>query len=385
MQTGALEELDRAAAAFGKAARDLLRAIGRAARDRRVDPRAEGARDLAHLLQIRLGIPAWKARRYVHAARALERLPLISEALERGELSLEKAIELARFATPEDEAKLLRWARDVAPWTVRRRADLAERPQVRTDREAHASRRLDWWWSEEDRVWEFFCRLPLAEGFVVKRAVERLAERVPVLPGEESSVRAERRRADALVALARTSLAEDPDPDRATVVVHASWEALVSGGRYAELEDGLPLHPETARRLLCQSRVQFLLEDDSGNVLFASRTKRHPPAWMFRQLLRRDRGCRFPGCGSRSFLVAHHIEHWSDGGETRLENLTLLCSFHHRLVHEEGWRLWRDVEGTLRWARPDGRPYDPRPGPSRAIPGTTTPAASPARSALVLA
>ncbi|HXF73934.1 MAG TPA: HNH endonuclease, partial [Actinomycetota bacterium] len=45
-------------------------------------------------------------------------------------------------------------------------------------------------------------------------------------------------------------------------------------------------------------------------------------------------------------------------------NLALLCSFHHRLVHEEGWRLWRDAEGGLGWATPDGRPYDPRPGPS---------------------
>jgi hypothetical protein len=160
-------------------------------------------------------------------------------------------------------------------------------------------------------------------------------------------------------------------------VVHASWEALVSRERLAELEGGLPLHPETARRLLCQSRVQFLLEDDPGEVLYASRTRRHPPAWMLRQLLHRDRGCRFPGCGSRAFLVVHHIEHWADGGETTLENLTLLCSFHHRLVHGEGWRLWRDVEGTLRSARPDGRPYDPRPGPAPEVPGTTATAPTP--------
>ncbi|HXF72608.1 MAG TPA: DUF222 domain-containing protein [Actinomycetota bacterium] len=372
---GSLEEVDRAAAAFGKAARELLRAIERAARDRRIDPRALGARDLAHLLQIRLGIPAWKARRYVHAARALERLPLTSEALERGELSLEKAVELARFATPEDEARLLRWARGVAPWAVRRRADLAGEPRVRTDREVHASRRLDWWWSEEDRSWEFFCRLPLAEGFVVKRAVERLAERLPVLPGDGEPFRRQARNADALVALARASLAGDPDPDRATVVVHAPWGSLAGGRRYAELEDGLPLHPETARRLTCDARVQLLLEDEAGNVLYASRTRRHPPAWMLRQLLHRDRGCRFPGCGSRAFPVAHHLRHWCEGGETTLENLALLCSFHHRLVHEEGWRLWRDAEGGLGWATPDGRPYDPRPGPSPPAPAAPAPRA----------
>jgi hypothetical protein len=33
---------------------------------------------------------------------------------------------------------------------------------------------------------------------------------------------------------------------------------------------------------------------------------------------------------------AHHIEHWADGGATSLDNLTLLCSHHHRLLHEGG-------------------------------------------------
>ena len=52
----------------------------------------------------------------------------------------------------------------------------------------------------------------------------------------------------------------------------------------------------------------------------------------------RDRGCRFPGCGSR-FTDAHHVQHWADGGATRLDNLILLCRTHHRLLHEGGFRL----------------------------------------------
>ena len=39
------------------------------------------------------------------------------------------------------------------------------------------------------------------------------------------------------------------------------------------------------------------------------------------------------------FTDAHHIRHWADGGETKLENLTLLCRFHHRLVHDEGYTV----------------------------------------------
>jgi hypothetical protein len=59
---------------------------------------------------------------------------------------------------------------------------------------------------------------------------------------------------------------------------------------------------------------------------------------MRRALELRDRGCRFPGCGSR-FTDAHHIRHWADGGATRPENLVLLCRTHHRLLHEGGFRL----------------------------------------------
>ena len=62
-----------------------------------------------------------------------------------------------------------------------------------------------------------------------------------------------------------------------------------------------------------------------------------PPS-IRRALDHRDGGCRFPGCGLR-FCDAHHITHWADGGETRLDNLVLLCRRHHRAVHEEGFRV----------------------------------------------
>jgi hypothetical protein len=147
------------------------------------------------------------------------------------------------------------------------------------------------------------------------------------------------RRADALVALASASSAQDHDPDRATVVVHAELGSLVSQSANAELERGPVIHPATALRLACDCRLQAVLEDRADHALGIGRTSPVVPRWLARQLLKRDRGCTFPGCGATAFLHAHHIVHWLRGGPTELDNLTLLCSYHHKLVHESagGW------------------------------------------------
>ncbi|HXF72224.1 MAG TPA: HNH endonuclease signature motif containing protein, partial [Actinomycetota bacterium] len=91
----------------------------------------------------------------------------------------------------------------------------------------------------------------------------------------------------------------------------------------------------------------------------------NPPAWMLRLIRQRDRGCTFPGCGSRAFTVVHHLRPWSAGGPTTLGNTTLQCAFHHKLVHELGWRAERGEGGVLRWYRPDGTTYRPGPAPPR--------------------
>jgi hypothetical protein len=108
--------------------------------------------------------------------------------------------------------------------------------------------------------------------------------------------------------------------------------------------------------------VQTVLEDRAGNALGLGRMSREPSAWMIRQVRYRDRGCRFPGCGTKAFTEAHHIVWWRNGGGTNLDNLALICSFHHRLVHEHGWSARRADDATLHWFRRDGTRY--RAGPS---------------------
>jgi len=131
------------------------------------------------------------------------------------------------------------------------------------------------------------------------------------------------------------------------------------------------IHPETAKRLLCSSRVQAMIEDGMGQPVGVGRMAREPSAWMLRQLRYRDRECRFPGCGARRFTQAHHIEWWERGGRTDLDNLLLLCTFHHKLVHEYGWTVSRSKGGTVRWSHPDGTRYrGPAPPPESFLPRT---------------
>ncbi len=79
------------------------------------------------------------------------------------------------------------------------------------------------------------------------------------------------------------------------------------------------------------------------------------PGWLNRQLRRRDRGCRFPGCGRDRWLHAHHLCHWADGGPTDADNVVLLCRSHHRSVHEGHWVITGDPTGELGFVGPDGR------------------------------
>ena len=173
------------------------------------------------------------------------------------------------------------------------------------------------------------------------------------------------RRADALVAICSGRIAADPDPDRATVIVHTRAEGATGQSGGSEIERGPVLHPETVRRLRCNARVQTVIEDQMGNPVGLGRTTREPSAWLLRQI--RYRECRFPGCGARRFAEAHHIRWWRDGGRTDPENLLLICSFHHRLVHELGWRVKRRSDGDVWWFRPDGVRY--RAGPELAAAG----------------
>ena len=111
---------------------------------------------------------------------------------------------------------------------------------------------------------------------------------------------------------------------------------------------------ETARRLCCDAGIVATVDGPTGEPLAVGRRTRTIPPAMRRALLIRDRGCRFPGCASTHRLHGHHVRHWAKGGETSLDNLLLLCPFHHRLVHEGGFDVHRLDDGAYRFVSPHG-------------------------------
>ncbi len=312
-----------------------------------------GFRSCAEWLSWRVGLDLGAAREKVRVARALGALPRIAEALERGEISYSKVRAVTRVATPETEARLLGVARAGTASHVERivrgwrRVDRLVEARETTHR--HASRSLQVY-QDEDGMVVLRGRLEPEVGALVLRALEAAGE--------------------ALYQKARGTEAVTGDGtsgERYQVVVHVEAAALAdpeSPGQ-SVLDDGAHVPAETSRRLACDASRVVMRHDTEGRTLDVGRRTRTIPPALRLALIHRDRGCRFPGCGLR-FCQGHHIRHWANGGETRLENLTSLCRLHHRAVHEEGYRVERLPDGELCFRRPDGRAVPEVPPPARA-------------------
>ena len=328
----------------------------------------DGFRSCAHWLSWRVGVDKGAAREKVRVARALGELPVISEAMRRGELSYSKVRALTRVATPENEEELLHFAKAgtashvetlVRAW---RKVDRWEELEEADMRHQHRYVRA---YSDEDGMLVFHARLEPEVGAVVMRALEAAADVLYKETDEgeqagEKEIPGEQKRADALRLVAESALKGELDNgsrgDRFQVVVHVDAEALEDPDQPGQsvLEDGIRVSAETSRRLACDAAKVVMTHGPDGSVLDVGRKTRTIPPALRRALTHRDRSCRFPGCGLK-FCDAHHVEHWAEGGKTRLDNLLLLCRYHHRLVHEGGIRVKLLPNGEPRFSRSDGR------------------------------
>lgn len=322
-----------------------------------------GAKTPEEWVAWRLGVTPGDARHHIRIARKLKELPLISASFGRGELSYWQVRAIVPVATPEIEESLLNMARYSTAGQLQRLAraykSCLDRAELELSNERHRLRSLNYYF-DDDGFLVLHGRLDAEQGAVLVAALEAAEEslraEIPDDPTEER-ITFEQRRADALGEVARAALAA-PDgatPARPSTIIHVDVASLIDGfGERCELADGPSIASETARRLTCDCTFQSFFEAD-GDVIDVGRKKRTVSPRMRKALEERDRICVFPGCDRKKFTQGHHILHWTrDRGETKLENLALLCFHHHRLMHEGGFTMRAEADMTFTFFKPDG-------------------------------
>ncbi|HEX8093093.1 HNH endonuclease signature motif containing protein, partial [Jatrophihabitans sp.] len=152
------------------------------------------------------------------------------------------------------------------------------------------------------------------------------------------------------LAIRRTELVESGAP--AQVIISMTADQLSSRRGLVETSFGQLLPVEDALRMADEASLHLLLRDQHGAVLKHGRTRRIATRTQSLALTARDQGCTFPGCDHPpEHCQRHHIVGWADGGTTDLDNLTLLCTFHHREFERGGWSC-QMIDGQPHWIPP---------------------------------
>ena len=317
--------------------------------------RAYGNADCAEWLDWKCGSSRVTAQEKVRVAKALWSLPLIDAAFERGDLSYSKVRAVSRVATDKNEAELLTialtsTAAHLEAYCQRLRNGDAT---ISTEdaRRLHERRSLTRTF-RDDGIGTLHVEMPREELELVLNALEFVGQTLPEDPTRSLFAKG----ADALLQMARDALAgragDGAAGENYQVMVHVDADALCGNGG----ESDLPL--PTVKRLCCDGAVTPMVHDDTGRPLDVGRKHRVVSGALKKAVFARDRTCTFPGCHHTRYLDAHHVQHWADGGETNLENLLLLCTAHHTLVHEGGFSIRRYRDARWYFVRPDGRPVE---------------------------
>jgi uncharacterized protein DUF222 len=344
--------------------------------DRRAAYRKDGYLSATDWLANQFRVSAGLAKRQVRVAQDLEQTPSVRESFSRGEVS-SSAVQIlteARREHPSEfavEEKGLLDAASAKPVEELRRV-VSEWVQTidegRPDRAEilRSRRRLDVC-PTTTRMVRLDGELDPEGGEAILTALQAIVDADLRAAGGSDMRTPTQRRADALHELARRYL---DSPDRPTVAgerphitltvdVEALGENAMTGGangdaRRCKLDHTGTVDVATVRRIACDASVMRVVMTGSSEPIDVGRRTPVVSAGLRRAVVLRDQGCRFPGCTRpQAWTDAYHVVHWTDGGETSLQNLLLLCRPHHRLVHEGGFRLEMN-QGNPVFRRPDG-------------------------------
>jgi hypothetical protein len=158
-------------------------------------------------------------------------------------------------------------------------------------------------------------------------------------------------------------------PSISVIVDHQTLAGGLHDRSVAETADGHGLSADALSRLCCDAVLQQVALDERGVPLSVGRRHRTATSQQWTALRALYRSCAWAGCDRPlNHCQAHHIHEWSHGGRTDLNNLVPLCSHHHHLVHEGGWRIELRPDRSLLLFRPDGTHHVTTGPPTRRPP-----------------
>jgi hypothetical protein len=310
-----------------------------------------------------------ETRERVRVGRALRHLPQLEQAFVEGTLSYSRVREVTRVATPRSEGEWLALATQLDMRTLERRVVGASDTADGQADEASAfatpvfdSPRLEWTTPGCVRV-----------TFSLSADAWALLERA--IDGARHLAQDTLSDSEALEAVVRDAVARQNDePDasdpRTSVVLYTCKRCATS-----ELDTGsgaLELEATSSAVFSCAATA-IDLEHEGRSVIFGGAL----PSAVRRAVMLRDRcRCRVPGCARRRYVDVHHITSQADGGAHSRGNCVVLCTTHHRLLHEGKLVVTGDADGELEVRDSSGIPIGER------VEGTTQGGSSPAECLL---
>jgi len=348
---------------------DIVVAVGEV--DRGQEYRDEGATSTESWLVERYGVSLPTARALTQVGKKAWDMPQLVGSMRAGEISFDKVRAVADVATPESDRQLCDQAKECSVRELadvaRSTAELARPSSSSRSRSEHDGRFLRF----NDTYRTISAQLPADSYAEVKAGIDAQLEQIP----SDGATPLDQRRCDVLLGLIRSADPGSAAPATATtttspyvVVAHVPLAALVedSGQESAlagELEYVGLIDVETVQRIACDATMVVALDDARGHTMYEGRAARFATDTQRREVMRRDRSCRFPGCTNVTFTNVHHVVAWKPGGRTDLDNLALLCRHHHVLVHSKGWTMSGNANKELTFTGPSGRVMTSRPSP----------------------
>ncbi|WP_454790241.1 HNH endonuclease signature motif containing protein [Mycolicibacterium lutetiense] len=304
---------------------------------------ATGARSIAALVAWKTGATPHNAETVVAVARRLDEFPRCAEGMREGRLSLDQVGVIAEHAADGSDAHYAELAASATVTQLRTAVKLE--PRLEPEPKPEPEPRRSFTRNEGDGYTTYTIRLPRVEA--AKLDAAHASHRDALIAdwrrdhntddtGAPTSDQAPPfpNNVDAFMSVVAagwdTEAARRPHGQHTTVVVHLDVDKPV-----ASLHLGPVLTDDERRFLLCDGTYEAWFERHV-QMIGAGRTTRQISRRLRRALEHRDRCCVVPGCGATRGLHAHHLQHWEDGGLTELDNLVLLCPYHHRLHHSGG-------------------------------------------------